>query len=271
MVWNQWLGQAWQLHVNLHSRQLLLYNCIYLSEDVSRHSSGHEDGAELLQQATLIHGFLTAGCGSGGIHWRHHDSNQLRIQQKAQSNSTRLLCWLSLKFSLSGRQIRPFCLPAAWGEGWWPFVQTSPSCRRQPQTTASSSGCKSPPWRNSDWSCCSSAGWATAANSPPPQYLHGEPTIYIQTPTGSSILHWNPDSFYLRHCCPPLWWYQGDAQTRFQTPQFSEWRHCFWWAAEVATNPVGYKNKIFKGNINKHNAFAQKENKSQRCSKHSRQ
>lgn len=63
-------------------------------------------------------------------------------------------------------------LPAAWGGGWWPSVQTSRNYHPPPQTRASFSECRSPPWRSSDWSCCSLAGWAATANSPPPQYLH---------------------------------------------------------------------------------------------------
>lgn len=50
----------------------------YLCEYVSRYTCGHEDGTQLLQQTTLVHGLLTAGCSSRRVHWRHHDSHQLR-------------------------------------------------------------------------------------------------------------------------------------------------------------------------------------------------
>ena len=49
----------------------------YLSEDVCRDSGGHEDGAELLQQAALEHGLLAAGRGPRGVGWGHHHSHQL--------------------------------------------------------------------------------------------------------------------------------------------------------------------------------------------------
>lgn len=87
---------------------------------------------------------------------------------------------LEVESKAAGQQC--YCaLPAAWGEGWWPSVQTSQSYHHRPQTRASFSECKSPPWRNSDWSCCSLAGWAAKANSPPPQYLLRAKRIYIST------------------------------------------------------------------------------------------
>lgn len=36
----------------------------YLCKDVSRYPCSHEDGAQLLQQTTLVHGLLTAGSSS---------------------------------------------------------------------------------------------------------------------------------------------------------------------------------------------------------------
>lgn len=56
------MSQKWPI---LPSKQLLLLGVLgiafYLSEDVGRHPGGHEDGAQLLQQAALVHGLLTAG------------------------------------------------------------------------------------------------------------------------------------------------------------------------------------------------------------------
>lgn len=176
MVWNQWWGQVWQLRVDLH-RSLPQWGCQQALQWpwgwCRAVAAGHTD-------TWISDSWLSLRGNSLETPWLVPAENTAESSVEQHPP----LCWMNLKFSLSGRQIQAFCLPAAWGEGWWPFVRTSPSCHRQPQTTASFSGCKSLPWRNSDWNCCSSAGWATAANNPPPQYLHREPTIYIKRPTG---------------------------------------------------------------------------------------
>lgn len=80
----------------------------YLSEDVRRHTSGHEDGAQLLQQATLVHGLLTAGCRSRRVHWRHHDSHQLSTEHfvRFEHDTIPQFCSLSLWVELKRRYLQ---------------------------------------------------------------------------------------------------------------------------------------------------------------------
>lgn len=134
-------------------------------------------------------------------------------------------CWICNEVKATGRHDCS-ALPAAWGGGWWPSVQTSQSYHHQPQTRASFSECKSPPWRSSDWSCCSLAGWAAAANSPPPQYLHRGTRIYITT----LQYYYYYYHYYLKIILPPSLLPSSVIISRRRSNAFSN-ATIFWMAA----------------------------------------
>lgn len=116
--------------------------------------------------------------------WLSLRESWLETPWLAPAENSRIMCcnWRKkIPPQLSAFLMKQLLLPATWGGGWWPSAQTSRNYHLPPQTKASSSGCRSPPWRNSDWSCCSLAGWAVTASSPPPRYLHSQ---------GHGLHHW---------------------------------------------------------------------------------